>query len=64
MALCASPKLLEVCLQQAKQLADDLRERVKALGYDRYKLVVQASASSSFTHRIEYLLFCPVIFAI
>lgn len=28
-------------MQQAKQLADDLRERVKALGYDRYKLVVQ-----------------------
>ncbi|KAK9864763.1 hypothetical protein WJX84_003169 [Apatococcus fuscideae] len=29
--------------QQAKQLADDLRERVKALGYDRYKLVVQVT---------------------
>ena len=28
-------------LQYAKQLADDLREKIKALGYDRHKLVVQ-----------------------
>ena len=31
-----------VILQYAKQLADDLREKIKALGYDRHKLVVQA----------------------
>lgn len=29
--------------QTAKQLAEDLREKVKALGYDRYKLVVQVT---------------------
>ncbi|GMH41619.1 hypothetical protein BSKO_09529 [Bryopsis sp. KO-2023] len=29
--------------QTAKQLADDLREKVKALGYDRYKYVVQVT---------------------
>eukprot|EP00891_Asterochloris_glomerata_P006926 jgi/Astpho2/6926/e_gw1.00107.179.1_t len=29
--------------QYAKQLADDLREKVKALGYDRHKLVVQVT---------------------
>lgn len=29
--------------QIAKQLADDVREKVKALGYDRYKLVVQVT---------------------
>jgi tctex1 domain-containing protein 2 len=29
--------------QTAKQLADDLREKVKALGYDRYKLVIQVT---------------------
>jgi len=28
-------------VQYAKQLADDLREKIKALGYDRHKLVVQ-----------------------
>jgi hypothetical protein len=28
-------------VQTAKQLADDLREKVKLLGYDRYKLVIQ-----------------------
>ena len=32
------------CLQYAKQLADDLREKVKALGYDRHKLVVQVGS--------------------
>lgn len=29
--------------QTAKQLADDLREKIKALGYERYKLVVQVT---------------------
>ncbi|DBA91170.1 hypothetical protein WJX82_006190 [Trebouxia sp. C0006] len=29
--------------QYAKQLADDLREKIKALGYDRHKLVVQVT---------------------
>mmetsp|Transcript_40364 Transcript_40364/g.72494 ORF Transcript_40364/g.72494 Transcript_40364/m.72494 type:complete len:135 (-) Transcript_40364:1655-2059(-) len=29
--------------QTAKQLADDLRERVKALGYERYKLIIQVT---------------------
>ena len=29
--------------QITKQMADDLRERVKALGYSRYKLVVQVT---------------------
>lgn len=31
-------------MQYAKQLADDLREKIKALGYDRHKLVVQVAA--------------------
>lgn len=30
-------------MQYAKQLADDLREKIKALGYDRHKLVVQVN---------------------
>lgn len=29
--------------QLAKQLADDMRERVKQLGFDRHKLVVQVT---------------------
>ncbi|GIL44490.1 hypothetical protein Vafri_1943 [Volvox africanus] len=29
--------------QISKQLSDDLREKVKALGYDRYKLVIQVT---------------------
>jgi hypothetical protein len=29
--------------QTAKQLADDLRERVKLLGYERYKLIIQVT---------------------
>lgn len=29
--------------QTAKQLADDLREKVKALGYEHYKLVIQVT---------------------
>ncbi|KAK9840923.1 hypothetical protein WJX81_000680 [Elliptochloris bilobata] len=29
--------------QQAKQLADDVRERVKALGFERHKLVVMVT---------------------
>ncbi|KAK9828847.1 hypothetical protein WJX72_002390 [[Myrmecia] bisecta] len=29
--------------QHAKQLADDVREKVKALGYERHKLVVQVT---------------------
>lgn len=29
--------------QTAKQLADDLRERVKTLGYERYKLIIQVT---------------------
>ena len=32
---------MQCALQYAKQLADDLREKIKALGYDRHKLVVQ-----------------------
>lgn len=31
--------------QTAKQLADDMREKVKALGYDRYKYLVQVGAN-------------------
>jgi hypothetical protein len=30
-----------ICAQHAKQLADDLRERVKALGFERHKLIIQ-----------------------
>lgn len=30
-------------LQTAKQLADDLRERVKLLGYERYKFIIQVA---------------------
>lgn len=29
--------------QVAKKLSDDLREKVKVLGYDRYKLVIQVT---------------------
>lgn len=32
---------IRVTLQQAKQLAEDLREYVKALGFDRHKLIIQ-----------------------
>lgn len=32
--------------QIAKQLADDLREKIKLLGYDRYKLVIQVWAAN------------------
>ena len=38
------------CLQHAKQLADDLREKVKALGYDRHKLVVQVGSKECACH--------------
>ena len=31
--------------QCSKQLADDVKERVKALGYTRYKVVVQVTLS-------------------
>ena len=36
----------DVCcpVQHAKQLADTIREKVKALGYERHKLVVQVRA--------------------
>lgn len=34
-----------LAMQYAKQLADDLREKVKALGYERHKLVVQVFSS-------------------
>lgn len=32
-------------LQQAKQMAEDLREWVKALGFGRHKLIIQARQS-------------------
>ncbi len=37
--------------QIAKQLADDLREKVKLLGYDRYKLVIQVSEAGEHKSR-------------
>jgi hypothetical protein len=39
--------------QITKQIADDLRERVKVLGYSRYKLVVQVrgrACSTAMSH--------------
>ncbi|CAL8467995.1 g7533 [Coccomyxa elongata] len=29
--------------QQAKQLAEDLREQIKGLGFDRHKLIIQVT---------------------
>lgn len=39
--------------QHAKQLADDLREKVKALGFERHKLVVQVTLTSDHSGRPE-----------
>ena len=41
MTLCCCFTGSKVFVQYAKQLADDLREKIKALGYDRHNLVVQ-----------------------
>ena len=38
--VCSMYYRVYLAAQQAKQLADDVRERVKALGFERHKLVV------------------------
>ena len=43
--LCCCFNGSKLFVQYAKQLADDLREKIKALGYDRHKLVVQVRCS-------------------
>ena len=44
--------------QIAKQLADDLKERVKALGYDRYKLVVQVTIGQKIGQAMRIVSRC------
>lgn len=44
--------------QITKQLADDLREKVKALGYDRYKLVVQVTLGERTGQAMRILARC------
>jgi len=44
--------------QITKQLADDLREKVKALGYDRYKLVVQVTLGERQGQAMRILARC------
>lgn len=36
-------------MQQAKQLAEDLREQIKALGFDRHKLIIQVLVPGRFS---------------
>ncbi len=43
-------------VQQAKQLADDVRERVKALGFDRHKLVVMVRSYTLWMIHLQLLL--------
>lgn len=45
--VCSSPLRVCAAAQQAKQLADDVRERVKALGFERHKLVVMVRSLAS-----------------
>ncbi|MEW5299747.1 MAG: hypothetical protein WDW38_003137 [Sanguina aurantia] len=44
--------------QTAKQLADDLREKVKALGYDRYKLAIQVTVGQKIGQAMRIVTRC------
>lgn len=44
--------------QIAKQLADDLREKVKMLGYNRYKLVVQVTVGQKTGQAMRIVARC------
>lgn len=44
--------------QIAKQLADDLRERIKGLGYDRYKLVIQVTLGQKIGQAMRIVSRC------
>jgi len=44
--------------QIAKQLADDLREKVKLLGYNRYKLVVQVTVGQKTGQAMRIVARC------
>ena len=57
MTFCCCFTGSKVFVQYAKQLADDLREKIKALGYDRHKLVVQVrcSCQNQFSLQLQLL---------
>ncbi len=57
MTLCCCFNSSKCFVQYAKQLADDLREKIKALGYDRHKLVVQVrcSCQNQFVLQLQLL---------
>ncbi len=44
--------------QVAKQLADDLREKVKQLGYERYKLVIQVTIGQKLGQAMRIVSRC------
>ena len=44
--------------QLVKQLADDIREKVKSMGYDRYKLVVQVELGEKKGQAINMVSRC------
>eukprot|EP00798_Chlamydomonas_sp_ICE-L_P021090 gene21090-27977_t len=44
--------------QIAKQLADDLREKVKGLGYDRYKLIFQVTIGQKIGQAMRIVSRC------
>ena len=44
--------------QIAKQLADDLREKVKLLGYERYKLVIQVTIGQKIGQAMRIVSRC------
>ncbi len=45
-------------LQLVKQLADDIREKVKAMGYERYKLIVQCELGEKKGQAINIVSRC------
>ncbi len=53
----ATSKIRTCVMQQAKQLAEDLREQIKALGFDRHKLIIQVLAPGRLS-AAEKILSC------
>ncbi len=45
-------------LQLVKQLADDIREKVKGMGYERYKLIVQCELGEKKGQAINMVSRC------
>jgi hypothetical protein len=44
--------------QLIKELSDDIRDRVKAMGYDRYKLIVQVACGEKKGQGMQVLAKC------